>query len=415
MIGIPKRDSVLKKRFSIASSLLVNVLIWYYIVSRMISTLLANFAATEMQVLHVWVIYYIGVVGFGVVGSVLSERITKRTLLQGWIIFGVVASCLPMLIGSSLGLFLFVSFFLGGVFSFGMPSCLAFFAENTQIENRGKKSGVIFLTTNLVAAFFMIAFQAINYELIYIALMAAAWRGLGLVVFLWIRAEEEEKMYIIKKTSFSFILKNRAFVTYIVTWLLFCLVDRSERPILMSFFGADLYSHLLLFEPIIGSISAVMGGMLADFMGRKRVAIYGFVALGLAYAVLGIIPNSLTSIYVYIVMDAIGGGILWVIFILVLWGDLASHHAKEKYYFIGSMPFFVTNIIRYLIPAVLTIEERISLAYATFSIASFFLFLAVVPLMYAPETLPERLIRRRELRRYVEKAKRLREKYTGES
>lgn len=404
------------KEFSTTSSLLVNALIWYYIVSRMINMLLANFRATEAQILTAWVIHYIGVFGFGLVGSILSERITKRRLLQSWIIFGVIASCLPALMGPSSEFLLFVSFFMGGVFSFGMPSCLAFFAENTQMRNRGKKSGVVFLTTNLMAAFFVVAFQAINYELTYTALIAATWRGLGLVTFPWIRTEETEKvhkMHKIKKTSFSSILKNRAFMIYIITWLLFCLVDRFERPILISSFGASLYSYLLLFEPIIGSVSAVIGGVLADSIGRKRVAIYGFVALGLAYAVLGIMPNSLTSVYFYIVMDAIGGGILWVIFILVLWGDLASHYAKEKYYFIGSTPFFVTNIIRYVIPAVLTTEERVRLAYSTFSIASFFLFLAVVPLLYAPETLPKGVIQRRELRCYVEKAKRLREKYAG--
>jgi hypothetical protein len=36
--------------------------------------------------------------------------------------------------------------------------------------------------------------------------------------------------------------------------------------------------------------------------------------------------------------------------------------------------------------------------------------LAVLPLMYAPETLPEKRIRERELKQYIEKAKRIREK-----
>jgi F0F1-type ATP synthase membrane subunit b/b' len=47
----------------------------------------------------------------------------------------------------------------------------------------------------------------------------------------------------------------------------------------------------------------------------------------------------------------------------------------------------------------------------TFSLAAFFLFLAVVPLMYAPETLPEKKVRERELRDYLEKAKKTKEKY----
>jgi hypothetical protein len=45
------------------------------------------------------------------------------------------------------------------------------------------------------------------------------------------------------------------------------------------------------------------------------------------------------------------------------------------------------------------------------SIASFFLFLAVIPLFYAPETLPEKEIKERELKGYIEKAKKIKEKH----
>jgi hypothetical protein len=38
--------------------------------------------------------------------------------------------------------------------------------------------------------------------------------------------------------------------------------------------------------------------------------------------------------------------------------------------------------------------------------------LAVLPLMYAPETLPEKNIRDRELKIYVEKAQQIKEKYS---
>ncbi|MDI9576893.1 MAG: hypothetical protein QM398_02000, partial [Thermoproteota archaeon] len=40
-----------------------------------------------------------------------------------------------------------------------------------------------------------------------------------------------------------------------------------------------------------------------------------------------------------------------------------------------------------------------------FSFASVFLFLAVLPLIYAPETLPEKIMKDRDLRSYIEKAK----------
>jgi len=47
---------------------------------------------------------------------------------------------------------------------------------------------------------------------------------------------------------------------------------------------------------------------------------------------------------------------------------------------------------------------------ASFSFASLFLFIAVLPLIYAPETLPEKKIQERQIRKYVEEARKVAEK-----
>jgi len=54
-------------------------------------------------------------------------------------------------------------------------------------------------------------------------------------------------------------------------------------------------------------------------------------------------------------------------------------------------------------------------ANAAFSLASFFLFLAVLPLMYAPETLPQRKLELQRLKSYVEQAKKFQEKHAKKS
>jgi hypothetical protein len=96
-------------------------------------------------------------------------------------------------------------------------------------------------------------------------------------------------------------------------------------------------------------------------------------------------------------------------FVLILWGDLSRSGSREKYYAIGSIPFFLGNII----PNFLTesfIENNIELTFA-FSLASFFLFVAVMPLVFAPETLPEKKMELRRLRKFADDAKKIREKY----
>jgi len=52
---------------------------------------------------------------------------------------------------------------------------------------------------------------------------------------------------------------------------------------------------------------------------------------------------------------------------------------------------------------------------AIFSLTAFLLFLAVLPLIYAPETLPEKTMKDRELKSYIEKAQKVVQKETGKN
>ena len=94
-------------------------------------------------------------------------------------------------------------------------------------------------------------------------------------------------------------------------------------------------------------------------------------------------------------------------FTIVVWGEVAEHEI-EKYYAIGEAPYFLSVMISLIFSPVTTLIPETS----AFSLAALFLFLAVIPLMFAPETLPEKTLRERELRSYIEKAKRVREKFT---
>jgi hypothetical protein len=99
---------------------------------------------------------------------------------------------------------------------------------------------------------------------------------------------------------------------------------------------------------------------------------------------------------------------LSVTFILILWGDLSQSGSREIYYTIGVIPLFLTQIVgRALDEYIMQIQGTINV----FSVAAFFLFLAVLPLLYAPETLPEKKMELRRLRKFAEDAKKVKEKY----
>jgi MFS family permease len=293
---------------------------------------------------------------------------------------------------------------LGISFGIGMPSCLAFLANNTSVDNRGKTSAIVFLLVNLAA--FPLALILSSFDYTMNSLILASWRAVGLAAFVFMKpvAQETEPR---KHFPVISVLQDRSFVLYLIPWLMFSVIDTVEAALLTDFFGTQYNSLTFTIKPVIASFSILAGGLLADRIGRKRVVMYGFVSLGIAYAIIGTAPMLQLAWNIYLVIDAIAAGILWIIFIMILWGDLSTQHSREKYYVIGSIPFLATAAI----PLSMIPLSSILQANTAFSLASFFLFLAVLPLMYAPETLPQKKLELRRLRGYVDQAKKLADKH----
>lgn len=397
-------SGIVRKDFLAVFILLFNVFAWFYMTLMMINSILNVLNVSYTQNFIVWTAYYVTIIGSGIVGSILSNKISRLKFLYLWMILGVVTSSLPALLNNFTVLHtLIISILLGASFGLGMPSCLAYFADWTLVENRGRIGGIVFLTTNLSAPLFVILFGM--FSLIINSIILTVWRGFGLIVF-FLKSEEKLVPERKKNPSFTSILHDKSFVLYFIAWLMFCLIDRFETPIQRNFLG-DSYNLILILGPLLGGLSAFVGGLLSDRIGRKRIVLYGFVSLGIAYAIIGITSAPLISWYLSLSVLSISAGIVWVLFILVLWGDLSQSGTREKYYAIGTIPFFFTNIIQLLSAEYVTLIPETS----AFSLAAFFLFLAVLPLLYAPETLPEKKIALRRLRKYVEAARKVKEKH----
>jgi len=397
-----------KKNLLLISFVLANSFIWYYTIRTLLLGVTSDFATYERNKIEG--IYYSVIIASSLFGAVLSERVDRVKILRFWMISGCIVAIIPFLFSELASVNLCIIALLFGLsFGFGMPSSLAYFANLTDFENRGTLSGVTFLATNLGGAI-ILTFLSNDLHVKFVIFFAWRVAGLVAVLFLKPRTTEVEKME--KPYSFKLILQNRTFLLYILPWLTFCLVDRFERIYFEIFFEQQFFNFMRVVEPLVGTIFVVLGGLLADYMGRKRVVIYGFVALGIAYASIGLAPYWEISRYFYTFIDGAAWSIFMVIYLLVLWGDLSSRlGTSEKYYALGSIPFFLSDFITLFFRSYVKKIPGTS-AYGIFSLASFFLFLAVLPLMYAPETLPEKKIRERELRKYIEKAKKIKEKYT---
>ena len=406
---------ILEGRISLGNFLIIFVLLfnaftWWYMTRKMLEDIIDNLNVSHTQNTTLWAVYYTALIGTSIVGWVLARKVGRIRFLCLWMTLGTITSLLPMFFNNVTIIHaLLICFLLGASFGLGMPSCLAYFADHTLIENRGRVGGTTFFITNLSAPFFagllMVSDLTIN------SITSAVWRGLGLLMFVSLKPEEKFDARTKRNKHFVSILRNKSFTLFFMPWLMFCFLNRLEEPILREFLEPDFYQLMTMIGAIVASFSALIGGLLSDWIGRKRVVIYGFVSLGLAYALIGIASDFLFSWYFYILIDGIAGGLFMVTFILVLWGDLAQPGTREEYYIIGNIPFFFTDVVRIgATPYIALIPSS-----AAFSFASFFLFLAVLPLMYAPETLPERKIELRRLRKYAEEAKKVKEKYTENS
>lgn len=403
-----------KKDFAAFSFLLANTLCWYFITSNVLDNLVASIGGSAYQEIIVKGSYNLAIIISGFCGAFLSTKIKRRDLLLIWIIFGITASLLPFLIiaNSTESLTLF-SVWFGFSFGFGMPSCLSYFTDGTMFENRARSAGLIFFVGSLFAVAFVLS-DLLSSSLLNISFSMAIWRSTCLCAFAVpsLRRIEARRT---EQTSLRTILGSRSFLFYLIPWFMFALVDGFEKAYLQSYiqttFGESFLSFNQFVETLIGSLAGLLGGLIADVVGRKRVVVYGFVSLGVAYAIIGLAPFTQISWHIYSVVDGIAWGTFFVMFTFVIWGDLSPPKSiREKYFILGSVPYILSNVIGAFFLPFLHGLPRES-AYATFSLAAFFLFLAVVPLMYAPETLPEKSIQDRELKQYIGKAKKEKEKY----
>jgi MFS family permease len=189
---------------------------------------------------------------------------------------------------------------------------------------------------------------------------------------------------------------------------MYCVINYSEASLLRGFFGPVFSYYVPVAEFGIGGVIALFGGYLSDLIGRKVVIVSGYAALGIGYAILGLFPYNTVSWYFYVVVDSVSIGVFSMAFFILVWGELAVDRLKEKYFLLGGIPYLILSFLGIALePYVKDVPVS-----SAFSLAAFFLFLAILPLMYAPETLPEKTMKERELKGYVEKAKKTKEKYT---
>jgi len=386
--------------------LLLNSFSWYYF-GQLIVAKLTSISENGLSLL-LGIAFPLSIILSALAGSIFLSKLRETRTLYGWLFSGAVASLLPALpIGNSFAGILAIVVVLGSSLGLGMPLLLRRYTDSMPIENRGVIGGLTFFMVTVSAPIAMIAMS--NQDLPSSALFLCLWRCWSIPTLRALPKRSESHANYERGVSFRDVFDNRAFVLYFVAWLMFSMVDGFEEFSISQYQGEFGFAMNIV-EPIIAGFSALIGGILADRTGRKKVVIFGFVSLGIAYAVLGMSSQwsgaaAAQSWLLYFVVDGMAIGLLWAMFTIVIWGELATR-GTEKYYAVGEVPFFLTQILYLLSKPYVAFVPYSS----AFSLAAFFLFIAVIPLLYAPETLPEKKIQERQLKIYTEEALKLKQK-----
>ena len=379
--------SIHRRQFFLIFFLIFNSITWFF-------TILFSIVWEEP---YLWLLPAATVVSF-LIGPLIAKRVSRMRFLLLWVLLGVISSLFSAVLpefgehGVAILLVLW-----GFSFGIGFPSCLALIPTLTRVEERGRVGGVIFFLTYALLPLFILTIG--DLDISSSSLPLAVWRGLGLLLF-FLKVDFGAPP---KPVSYSSFVPGRRFLLYFIPWLIFCLINYLEQPILEQSLGTDFLETLLIVQFLVGSLVCLISGWIMDFKGRKWTILIGFVALGLGYAALSLSPSLSVAQGFLIVVDSIAWGIFTVAFSFVIWGDIANNRRAEKFYGLGIAPYILAiGLAIFATPSL----EVLDLGKAL-PLASFFLFLAVIPIFFAPETLPEKVLKEREIKKYVEEAKKV--------
>jgi MFS family permease len=398
------RDKTIWRATAPSVFLVINTFVWFVLTYVVFTGIVNSLALGQTEKLSLYATYFLGIA----VSAILSSKFLSHArswLLNVWLIIGTLATILLSTVSSN-GMLpnVLIAIFFGVSIGVGLPSCLSYFADSTSVENRGSIGGLTWSGVGFGILFFAILLNFFGQFEAIIAL--AIWRLLGSVIFLVLN-KPKQTTNTQKSPDYIQIIRKKEILLYLVPWIMISLINYAEAPMIQRVFdlafGQNTYIFMQLIEWVLIGISAIIGGIVADITGRKRVIIAGFVLLGVEYAALSIFSSSAAVLYLFLVLDGVTWGLLFSVFFTTLWGDLGENYGKEKFYTLGGLPYLLANFLSIIIAPY---ANGISVGTA-FSYASFFLFVAVIPLMYAAETLPEKAIKDRDLKSYLEKAQKV--------
>ncbi len=405
-LGFLTANLTISKRKMIAVAILIaSTLVWFFFLDTYFDEIFSPGQITPTDIAGgYWITVgkslFLGSAAFSaIIGSIISEKVERRKFLYLWIAFGaLVAGSLAVFQG--LSFFLFVSVLLGISLGLGFPSCIAFLADSTTPEERGRVSGVTILATFLVVFPVVAIPPLLGFGLTAVILLCLI-RIAGFAAFFLDPIKREKG----KGDSWLEIFSNKEFAYYIFPWLMVNIADGLRLLIWGNFQVFPEFNEIVQIGYYIRYLGvgffSFVAGVASDRIGRKTPIIIGLILMGVSFAFLGYM--STISLFLFLILSGVAWSFLFVVYFSVL-GDLASKFSKERFYALG----WITPISILMgfssLAGVFYLTAPLSFVSPILSII---LFLTIIPILVAEETLPKAKIRKRRLREHTEKVGKL--------
>lgn len=331
------------------------------------------------------------------VGSIISPKFNRRKFLLFWVIFGIVTS-LPIMFFRGESFLVIFAILAGTSFGLGFPTTQAFFADSTVPEERGRVAGLIVLVSFIFVIFSIVPISVLGLESFEILLVILGIKALGFLAFILDPIDSIKS----KITPWKDILGSKDFNYYLLAYILFNIAAALVTLLWISTPDIPEYNDAQRLANIFRYIGlgffAIISGVMADLIGRKKPIILGLIMLGGAYALVGLLTNS-TTFFINLLLSGFAWGVLMVVY-LVIPGDLSSPGSRERFYAVG----WVLPISLYIgINGSARLMGFIPPTDIFSTILSVILFASILPILYAVETLSESKLRERRFREYTKK------------
>jgi hypothetical protein len=109
------------------------------------------------------------------------------------------------------------------------------------------------------------------------------------------------------------------------------------------------------------------------------------------------------AVFLFRFINGASWGILFVLYIFIIFGDLSNSRVGSKIYPIGIMVYFLSVGLGVVYQPILS-------SVAAANLISFLMFVAIVPILFAPEILPKDHIEKMKIQKHLKTLKKVQKK-----